>query len=54
MIVVAVFDVLIVDMATHGAYSINELIWGTLMYVIALCMGLFSTKRVAEVTLGAR
>jgi hypothetical protein len=54
MIVVAVFDVLIVDLATHGASSINELIWGTLMYVIALCMGLFSTKRVAEVTLGAR
>jgi hypothetical protein len=53
LIIIAIFDVLVADLAAHPATSISSLVWDTLMYVVALCMGLYSTKKVADVTLGA-
>ena len=53
MIIIAIFQVLIADLAANPAESVSDLIWGTVMYVIALCMGLFSTKKVADVMVGA-
>ncbi len=53
LMIVAVFEVLVADLAAYDGGSIGELTFNTLMYSIALCMGLFSTKKVADVTLGA-
>lgn len=53
IMIVAIFEVLIADLATRAGASIGSLVLNTLMYTLALCLGLFSTKKVADVTLGA-
>ena len=53
LIIIAIFEVLISDLATRTDLTISTMAWNTLMYTLALCMGLFSTKKVADVTLGA-
>ncbi|WP_029232574.1 VirB6/TrbL-like conjugal transfer protein, CD1112 family [Butyrivibrio sp. VCB2006] len=53
LIIIAIFEVLISELATRTDLTISTMAWSTLMYTLALCMGLFSTKKVADVTLGA-
>ena len=53
LMIVAVFEVLVAELASYDGGSISELTMNTLMYCVALCLGLFSTKKVADVTLGA-
>ncbi len=53
LMIVAIFEVLVADLASYDGGSIAELTTNTLMYCVALCLGLFSTKKVADVTLGA-
>ena len=53
LMIVAIFEVLVAELASYEGGSIAELTMNTLMYCVALCLGLFSTKKVADVTLGA-
>ncbi len=53
IMIVAIFQAMIADLASKPATSIVSLIGNTLMYTLALCLGLFSTKKVADVVLGA-